>query len=197
MTRTVQGLPEPSSHGMEPTKAWAPRGGITAEVVQVLDAVTVGAEETDVDVEGGRVARIEADRVDADPHRIASPSQPVGGLDAEPGKVVLGESRTTRNWATSSALAAHPRVHAHQGPVGDAPVAAARTGRGRLGSTVAFGVVPGLAGDVDHDHRHDQVSGVQLIDQPLALGEMTGRVDVGPGVLIDRPALGVEAAVAE
>ena len=69
---TWQGLPEPFSQGMGPTKAWAPRRD-PMEVVEGFDAVAVGSQEADVHVEGGRVAGVEADRVDSDAHGIAAP----------------------------------------------------------------------------------------------------------------------------
>src|ERR671919_3032964 len=74
------------------------------EVVEVLDAIAVGAEEADVHIEGGRVAGIEADGVDTDADGIASLQQPVGCLDAEPREVEVRKRRPAQELGRVSCL---------------------------------------------------------------------------------------------
>ena len=84
------------------------------------------------------------------------------------------------------------RVHADEGAVRDAAVATLEPHK-VVGHDDGVGVLPRPTPDIDHHNRGEQLTRLQLIDQAHALGEMPGCIDVGPGVFIDRPPLGVEA----
>ena len=67
-----RGCPSRPPRGWIPTKTLgAARQRDAVEVVEGLDAVAVGSEEVGMDVEGGRVAGVEADGVDADADGVA------------------------------------------------------------------------------------------------------------------------------
>ena len=89
---TRQGPPEPSSHGISPTYATAPRGG-SCPVVQVLEPVPVGGEEVAADGERRRVAGIELSVSTPMPVTSRSSASHIAAARLKPGSGSWGTRR--------------------------------------------------------------------------------------------------------
>ncbi len=191
MAITRQGPPAAPSKGTAPTNAVAPRSGIDARLAMHSIPYPPVARNPKCTGKVGRVARVDAQRVDAEADGVPAGGQEVGGRLPEPGKGEVGEPGPTAEGVTVVHLGVPSRAHAHQGASGDSAVVALPIlDVAQLDGGVGVGGC--LGGEVQHHDRRHQRGDVQLVDRRHSLQEVPRRVDVGADVLVEGPLLGEE-----